>query len=61
MNVDSYSFFEAELARIDPFQRTVPTIHSAVEGDISYDYMIFALGRRLATELASVFFRIRAS
>ena len=49
-------FLEAQVAPIDPYSHRVRTIHSTVEGDIRYDYLIFALGRRLATELAAGFF-----
>ncbi|HEX3252161.1 MAG TPA: FAD-dependent oxidoreductase [Pyrinomonadaceae bacterium] len=49
-------FLEAQVAPIDPYSHSVRTIHSTVEGDISYDYLIFAFGRRLATELAPGFF-----
>ena len=49
-------FLEAQVAPIDPYSHSVRTIHSTVEGDINYDYLIFALGRRLATELAPGFF-----
>jgi len=44
------NFIEAEVAHIDPFQRTVTIAHGEVEGKLSYDYLVFALGRRLATE-----------
>lgn len=44
------NFIEAEVARIDPFERKVTIAHGEVEGNLSYDYLIFALGRRLATE-----------
>ena len=44
------NFIEAEVARIDPFQRRVTIAHGEVEGKLSYDFLIFALGRRLATE-----------
>ena len=44
------NFIEAEVARIDPFQRKVVIAHGEVEGKLPYDYLIFALGRRLATE-----------
>lgn len=44
------NFIEAEVARIDPFQRNVTIAHGEVEGKLGYDYMVFALGRRLATE-----------
>ena len=44
------NFIEAEVARIDPFERLVTIAHGEVEGKLGYDYLIFALGRRLATE-----------
>lgn len=50
------NFVEAEVARIDPDQRKVIIAHGEVEGNLAYDYLIFALGRRLATERISGFF-----
>ncbi len=44
------NFIEAEVAYIDSFQRTVHIAHGQVEGKLPYDYLVFALGRRLATE-----------
>ena len=44
------NFIEAEVARIDPVERSVTIAHGEVEGRLPYDYLIFALGRRLATE-----------
>lgn len=44
------NFIEAEVAHIDPFERIITIAHGQVEGKISYDYLVFALGRRLATE-----------
>lgn len=44
------NFIEAEVARIDPFDRIVTIAHGEVAGQIGYDYLVFALGRRLATE-----------
>lgn len=44
------NFIEAEVARIDPFERNVSIAHGEVEGRLGYDYLVFALGRRLATE-----------
>src|SRR5689334_4245958 len=44
------NFIEAEVAYIDPFDRIVTIAHGEVEGKLGYDYLIFALGRRLATE-----------
>ena len=50
------NFIEAEVARIDPAQRRVSIAHGEVEGNLSYDYLVFALGRRLATEQISGFY-----
>lgn len=50
------NFVEAEVARIDPFERKVIIAHGQVEGTLAYDYLIFALGRRLATERITGFY-----
>jgi NADH dehydrogenase FAD-containing subunit len=50
-------FIQAEVARIDPFERKVILAHGEVVGDLPYDYLIFALGRRLATEQVGGFFQ----
>lgn len=50
------NFIEAEVAHIDPFERTVTIAHGEVEGKLGYDYLIFALGRRLATEKITGFY-----
>jgi len=50
------SFIEAEVARLDPDGRRAILAHGEVAGSISYDYVIFALGRRLATEHVAGFF-----
>src|ERR1044071_831825 len=44
------NFIEAEVAHIDPADRSVTIAHGQVEGKLAYDYLVFALGRRLATE-----------
>ena len=44
------NFIEAEVAHIDPLERNVTIAHGEVEGKLGYDYLVFALGRRLATE-----------
>jgi sulfide:quinone oxidoreductase len=44
------NFIEAEVAHINPFERSVIIAHGQVEGKLPYDYLVFALGRRLATE-----------
>lgn len=50
------NFIEAEVARIDPWERKVIIAHGEVEGKLHYDYLIFALGRRLATERIKGFY-----
>jgi len=50
------NFIEAEVARIDCNQRKVTIAHGEIQGKLSYDYLIFALGRRLATERITGFF-----
>lgn len=51
------SFVEAEVAHVDPLDdRTVTISHGEIEGKIPYDYLVFALGRRLATERVSGFY-----
>src|ERR1044071_4084643 len=50
------NFIEAEVARIDPLERKVTIAHGEVEGKLPYDYLIFALGRRLATERVRGFY-----
>ena len=50
------NFIEAEVARIDPYERKVTIAHGEVEGNIPYDFLIFALGRRLATERITGFY-----
>src|SRR6185295_13969159 len=49
-------FIEAEVARIKPESRRVVLHHGEVEGELPYDYLIFALGRRLATERITGFY-----
>jgi len=50
------NFIEAEVARIDPDDQKVIIAHGDVEGLLHYDYLIFALGRRLATEKITGFY-----
>src|SRR5512138_1677354 len=40
-------FLRAEVARVDTHSRHVVLAHGEVEGDLPFDYLIFALGRRL--------------
>lgn len=49
-------FIQGEVARIDPDDRRVIVAHGDVEGSLPYDFLIYALGRRLATERVSGFF-----
>jgi len=50
------NFIEAEVARLDPLAQKVTIAHGEVEGHLGYDYLIFALGRRLATERITGFY-----
>ena len=50
------NFIEAEVARIDPFARKVTIAHGELEGNLPYDFLVFALGRRLATERITGFY-----
>jgi sulfide:quinone oxidoreductase len=43
-------FLEAEVAYPDPDNSCVVVPHGEVQGKVPYDYLLFALGRRLATE-----------
>ena len=49
-------FIEAEVARIKLENRRVLLAHGDVVGELPYDYLIFALGRRLATERITGFY-----
>ena len=50
------NFIEAEVAHIDPLQKKVTIAHGEVEGKLPFDFLVFALGRRLATERITGFF-----
>lgn len=50
------NFVEAEVAHVDPFERKVNIAHGDVEGKLPYDFLVFALGRRLATEKINGFY-----
>lgn len=50
------NFIEAEVAHFDPSSKKISIAHGDVQGKITYDYLIFALGRRLATERVKGFF-----
>lgn len=49
-------FIEGEVARIKPSSREVVLAHGDVSGELPYDYLILAPGRRLATEQITGFF-----
>ena len=50
------NFIKADVARVNPYARRVTLAHGEVEGEPSYDYLIYALGRRLATERVAGFY-----
>jgi NADH dehydrogenase FAD-containing subunit len=49
-------FVQAEVARLDPHARYATITHGDFEGELHYDHLIYALGRRLATERVPGFF-----
>lgn len=49
-------FIEAEVAHVDPHARKASLRGGDIDGDIKYDYLVYALGRRLATEQVTGFF-----
>jgi len=49
-------FLQGEVARINPEEQQVTIAHGELQGQVSYDYLILALGRRLATEQVTGFF-----
>jgi NADH dehydrogenase FAD-containing subunit len=49
-------FVEGEVARINPRERHVTFAHGDVVGEMPYDFLVVALGRRLATERVTGFF-----
>jgi sulfide:quinone oxidoreductase len=49
-------FVEATAARVDPFAQKVTLTGGDIVGDIRYDFLLYALGRRLATERVPGFF-----
>src|SRR5687768_5255063 len=50
------NFVDAEVAHVNPDERKVTIAHGQVQGILSYDYLVFALGRRLATEKITGFY-----
>lgn len=49
-------FIESEVAHVDPHSRMASLHGGDIVGDIKYDYLVYALGRRLATEQVKGFF-----
>lgn len=49
-------YVEGEMIRIDTLNKLVGIAGEDMNGDISYDYLVIALGRRLATEKVPGFF-----
>ena len=49
-------FVHGEMLRINPESRTVEVTGADVNGEIAYDYLVIAPGRRLATERVPGFF-----
>ncbi len=49
-------FIEAEVARVDPHLRRVTLAGGDLAGELRYDFLIYALGRRLATERIKGFY-----
>jgi sulfide:quinone oxidoreductase len=49
-------FVKGEMIRINPSSRTVEVAGDDVNGEIGYDYLVIAPGRRLATEKVPGFF-----
>ncbi len=49
-------FIEGELVRLNPDRRTAEIAGPDFSGNLSYDYVLLALGRRLATEMVPGFF-----
>ena len=43
-------FVQGEVARVDPYKKRVLLAHGEVTGEMPYDYLFYAPGRRLATE-----------
>ncbi|MBD0372576.1 MAG: FAD-dependent oxidoreductase [Pyrinomonadaceae bacterium] len=49
-------FVQSEVARVNPSERFVTLARGEVAGEMSYDYLVLALGRRLATERVAGFY-----
>jgi NADH dehydrogenase FAD-containing subunit len=49
-------FVEGEVARVNPYELDVTFARGDLIGDMPYDFLVLALGRRLATERVTGFF-----
>ncbi len=49
-------FIEGEVLDIDPISRNVRIAGDDIDGTVNYDYLLIAIGRRLASESVSGFF-----
>ena len=49
-------FVEGTVARVDPARHRVTVTGNDFAGELAYDYLVYALGRRLATEQVKGFF-----
>ena len=55
MREERIEFVQAEIASLDHYERDVVTLNGTVESKIRYDYLVLAIGRRLAVEFVSGF------
>src|ERR1700730_3622999 len=51
-------FVEGEVARINPHQRQITFAHGDLVGEMPYDFLVLALGRRSATDRVAAFSNI---
>jgi NADH dehydrogenase FAD-containing subunit len=49
-------FIEGEVARVHPAEQLIEFAHGDFVGDMHYDFLVLAIGRRLKTELVSGYF-----
>src|SRR5215207_279456 len=56
MNSQGVRFVEATAARVDPSRRSVRVTGPDFDGELKYDFLVYALGRRLATERVRGFY-----
>ena len=56
MRTQGVRFVEGTVARVDPTQRHVTVTGADFDGELKYDFLVYALGRRLATERVRGFY-----